>query len=108
MLAHLRQYHLGDAQDAEDVGIEQRLGLVDGGFFCRTDQCGACIVDQCVDASGFRDHMFDTLAYRGFITDIQVDQLDTRDGLRFGRVAHAAEHAAAASGELFGRRATDA
>ena len=44
----------------------------------------------------------------GFVTNIQVNQLDTGDGLRSGRVAHAAEHAATASGELFGRRATDA
>lgn len=52
--------------------------------------------------------MFDALANRGFVTNIQVNQLDTGDGLRSGRVAHAAEHAATASGELFGRRATDA
>ena len=88
---HLRQYRLGNAQDAEDVGVEQRLGLVDGGFLCRTEQCGASIVDQYVDAPSFCNHMFDALANRGFVTNIQVNQLDTGDGLRSGRVARAAE-----------------
>jgi len=61
LLAHLRQYRLGNAQDAEDVGVEQRLGLADGGFLRRPEQRDAGIVDQYVDASGLGDDLLDTL-----------------------------------------------
>lgn len=104
----MRQHRLRGAQDSQDVGIEQRLGLGNRGFLRRAEQAHAGTVDQHVDAPRLGDDGLDRLPHRRLVTDIHLDQFDTGHWLGCCPVAHAAKHPATAFGKALRGGAADA
>ena len=59
LLTHVRQHGLDRAQQAEEVGVEQRLGFGNRRFFRRAEQGHTRAVDQHVNALGLSDEGMD-------------------------------------------------
>ncbi|MOA39812.1 hypothetical protein D3C78_1616200 [compost metagenome] len=73
LLAHMRQHCLGGTQNAEQVGVEQRLGFSNRSLLRRAEQGHPRAVDQHVDAPGLGDDVLNALPDRRLVTDIHLD-----------------------------------
>jgi hypothetical protein len=82
LTAHAWEHGLDHAQDADDVGVEQRLRLADARFLDGTNQIYTRIVDQHVDAPSAATHLFSAGHGRNLISDIERHELDTREWAR--------------------------
>jgi hypothetical protein len=71
---HVRQDLVHHAHDPEDVGVEDGLGLLDGGLFGRTHRAGAGVVDQDVDPPEPFAHFLDRCGDRGVTGDVEVEE----------------------------------
>jgi hypothetical protein len=67
---------LDHAQDAEDIGVEQRLRLADAGFLDGTHQIDAGVVDEDVDPAEAAPHIFNAGLNRSLISDVKRHKLD--------------------------------
>jgi hypothetical protein len=63
--AHERQHGLRHSDDAEKVGLELGLGVLDGVLFQRPAQLIAGIVDQHVEPTGLTGHGVHARRHRG-------------------------------------------
>ena len=90
------------AQDADDVGVEQRLRLADARFLDGADQIDTGIVDQHVDAASAAEHLFNAGLDRSLIADIERHELNARERTCRCGSADAAEDPVAAAGQQLG------
>src|SRR5262245_58889295 len=79
LTAHSGEHGLHHAQNADDVGLEQRLRLGYARFLDGTDQIDAGIVDQYVDPAGTATHLLDTGFNRSLISDVKRHDLNTHE-----------------------------
>ena len=63
LTTHCRQHGVCHAQDAEQVHVEQSLGLRDRGFLRAAEQTNAGIVDKEVDAPSLDKHFIDKFCH---------------------------------------------
>ncbi|MCX5094770.1 TetR/AcrR family transcriptional regulator [Streptomyces sp. NBC_00365] len=64
----MRQDLVHHAHDPEDVGVEDALGLLDGGFLGRTHRADPGVVDQDVDPQGYYGTSTEAIAKRVGVT----------------------------------------
>src|SRR5262249_59324696 len=105
---HGWEHGLDHAQDADDIGVEQRLRLADARFLDGTDQIDTGIVDQYVDPASAAAHLFNAGLDRNLIADIERHELDARERTCRCRRADAAEDPVAPAGQQLGGCPTDA
>jgi hypothetical protein len=105
---HAGEHGLDHAQDAEDVGVEQRLRLADARFLDGTDQIHTGIVDQYVDTASPAAHRFNAGLDRSPISDIERHELNARERRCRCRCADATENPVAPAGQQFGGYPADA
>jgi hypothetical protein len=93
---------LDHAQDADHVGVEQRLRLADARFLDRPDQIDAGIVDQDIDPASAAAHVINAGSSRGLITNIERHEFDARERTRRRGCADATEDPIPAGGDELG------
>src|SRR5262245_13097246 len=76
---HAWEHGSDHTQDADDVGVEQRLRLADARFLDGTDQIDTRIVDQDVDPANAASHPINAGVDRSVIADIERHELDACD-----------------------------
>src|SRR5262245_1012892 len=108
LMPHAGEHGLDHAQDAEDVGVEQRLRLADARFLDGPDQIDTGIVDKNVDSASAAAHHFNAALDRSPISDIKRHELDARERSCRCRCADAAEDTVAPAGQQLGGRPADA
>jgi hypothetical protein len=99
---HDWEHGLDHAQDADDIGIEQRLGLADACFLDGTDQIDTGIVDQHVNATSAAEYLFNAGLDRSQITDIERHELNAGERTCRCGSANAAEDPMAPAGQQLG------
>src|SRR5262245_47334293 len=67
------------AQDTDDVGVEQRLRLVDACLLHSADEIDASIVDEHVDPVYSATQLFNAGLDRNLISDIERYEFDARE-----------------------------
>src|SRR6266702_6657209 len=108
LAAHAGEYGLDHTHYAKDVGVEQRLRLVDARFLDGTDQIDTGIVDQNVNAASAAAHVFNAGLDRSLVADIERDELNARERTCRCGCADAAEDPVAPGGQQLGGRLADA
>src|SRR5262245_39602654 len=107
-MPHAREHGLHHAQDADDVGVEQRLRLADARFLDGTDQIDTGIVDQYVDPAGAATYLINAGLDRSLISDIERYEIDAREPTRRCGCTDTAEDAVAPGGQQLGGCPADA
>jgi hypothetical protein len=103
--AHPDQHRAGRAQQADDVGVEDDLGLIRRERLGDAGRRDAGVVDEHVDALRAFERLLHATLDRGVVADVDLDHLDAllAERLRVvsvlsSRIAHRGEHHMAPAG----------
>ena len=116
LFAHERQHGAIDSYGAEEVGVHEFAGLLDGGGFREAEDGVAGVVDGDIDAAGLFNDGVDSAVDGGFVGDVHFKDFEGEGffsgedaqfggvgGIAHGGIAHGGEDGMAVMGEGFGK-----